>query len=433
MLETELTQLATSIQGALTLYRVENPPITIHQVRVRRPDFSLKYHGEAALVNFEPNRIEEDIWDWRDQECFQDSVVKTLPEYQSLVSALGPKAGLVQDFARSASSASFHGTDKKELSEQVTALGRELEDQPLPVQVRAFIDGLSIEESPLVISDRFILRQPTEEDVAQYIRLDEYGGFSHPLGDARFSVIGEFVFEVVSTGIAQREFLRTIDALRLFRVGGIVANRYEVRSRHSFLHGGVMTLSAPGRFSKFDFRLLSSDAVALNKFLHDVVPLLPDTLNLNNSATESEIAYMRYSDALFQDRPPERAITSAMTSLEALFLEGELELTHRLAQRVSLFLRILGTQKDARDTYDKVKRGYKIRSTFIHGGSLKAKDRPDADVLAPILLEYARECALVFFQLTTSKGELLRQLDRAMIDPSGVNELEASLNLVVHR
>jgi hypothetical protein len=194
-----------------------------------------------------------------------------------------------------------------------------------------------------------------------------------------------------------------------------------------------MTLSAPGRFSKFDFRLLSSDAVALNKFLHDVVPLLPDTLNLNNSATESEIAYMRYSDALFQDRPPERAITSAMTSLEALFLEGELELTHRLAQRVSLFLRILGTQKDARDTYDKVKRGYKIRSTFIHGGSLKAKDRPDADVLAPILLEYARECALVFFQLTTSKGELLRQLDRAMIDPSGVNELEASLNLVVHR
>jgi hypothetical protein len=433
MLETELTQLATSIQRALAKYRAENPLVTIHQVRVRRPDFSLKYRGDIALVSFEPRRIEEDIWDWRDQERFQESVVKTLPEYQSLVSELGPKANLVQDFARSASFASFHGTDTKELSEQVTALGRELEDQPLPVQVRAFISGLSIEKSPLVISDGFILRQPTEEDVAQYIRLDEYGGFSHPLGDAWFSVIGEFVFDVISTGVAQREFLRVIDALRLFRVGGIVADRYEMRSRHSFLHGGVTTLSAPGRFSKFNFGLLTSDAVALSKFLDDVVPLLPDPLNLNNSANEREIAYMRYSDGLFQGGPPERAITSAMTSLEALFLEGESELTHRLAQRVSLFLRILGTQNDARDTYDKVKKGYKIRSTFIHGSSLKSKDRPDADVLAPILLEYARECALVFFQMTTSKGELLRQLDRAMIDPSGVNELEASFNLVAHK
>jgi len=122
-----------------------------------------------------------------------------------------------------------------------------------------------------------------------------------------------------------------------------------------------------------------------------------------------------------------------MTALEALFLKNEPELSHRLAQRVSVFLRALGPQADARSTYDNVNKGYKIRSTFIQGGSLKPKDRPHADSLAPVLLEYARVCVLAFFQIPTRKDQLLKQVDRAMIDPAGVNELEASLASVVHR
>ena len=107
--------------------------------------------------------------------------------------------------------------------------------------------------------------------------------------------------------------------------------------------------------------------------------------------------------------------------------------THRLAQRVSVFLRVLGTQVNALSTYGDVNKGYKIRSTFIHGGSLTPKHQPRADSLAPVLLEYARVCVLAFFQIPTRKDELLKQLDRAMIDPAGVNELEASLASVVHR
>ena len=131
--------------------------------------------------------------------------------------------------------------------------------------------------------------------------------------------------------------------------------------------------------------------------------------------------------------PSERAITSAITALEALFLVGESELSHRLAQRVALFLRVLGTQPDANGTFSKVKTGYGIRSTFIHGGSLKVKDRPEAESLAPVLLEYTRECVLAFFQTATPKGELIRQLDRAMIDPAAEGELATSLNGVTCR
>jgi hypothetical protein len=396
---------------------------------VRRRDLTLKYREDIGFANFPPERIEEDIWDWRDQERFQESVVKDLGEYKSLESVLGPKTGSLERFARDVSFTSFQGLDDKEIAERVNAFGRELEAQPLAVTVTAFIDGLSIHESPFVISDRFLLRRPTPEDLAEYIVLDEHGGLSFPLGDTWFRVVGEFVFDALYTGSAQMEFLRTLEALRLFRLGGIATNRYTMRSRHVFAGG---TLSGGGRYSRYDYKLASCDSAPLNNFLRDVVPRLPDTSHPNKTTTEVEIAYARYRDALFQGGLAEQEITSAITALEALFLTGKPELTHRLAQRVSVFLRVLGRQTDAGTTYSSVTKGYKIRSKFIHGDSLKPEDRPKADSLARVLLEYARECVLAFFQLTTKKGELLSQLDRTMIDPSAASDLAASLRAVVH-
>jgi hypothetical protein len=122
-----------------------------------------------------------------------------------------------------------------------------------------------------------------------------------------------------------------------------------------------------------------------------------------------------------------------MTALEALFLRGEPELTHRLAQRVSVFVKLLGASASGQSIYEEIAKGYKIRSAFIHGGSLKSKDRPTADSLAPLLLDYTRRCILAFFQISTSKEDLLQQLDRVMIEPGGMEEVGASLAGVVYR
>jgi hypothetical protein len=48
-------------------------------------------------------------------------------------------------------------------------------------------------------------------------------------------------------------------------------------------------------------------------------------------------------------------------------------------------------------------------------------------------MAYARECLIAFVQMKVSKAELIRQLDRAMIDPSALPELEASFRPVVHK
>jgi hypothetical protein len=206
-----------------------------------------------------------------------------------------------------------------------------------------------------------------------------------------------------------------------------------MRSRHSFLHGGVAILGSSSRPSQFSYTLSSSDVPALETFLEDIVPLLPDPFEPDKGMTPSKIALTRYTDALFHGGPPERIITSAITALEALFLDGTTELTHRLAQRVAVFLRVLGTQPDAQRTYDDVKKGYTIRSQFVHGGSLKVQDRPQAASSAPVLLQYARACLLAFFQMTTPKSEILERIDRAMIDPTAVEELEELLRPAVHK
>jgi len=432
MLEQETAQLATSIRQEVTKYRGTTSVPLRRLVRVRRRDFSLHYHEDFGFGQFAPERIEEDIWEWDDQSRFLDSVVKGL-EYKSLLSALGSKASSLESFARALCVASFKGLTDKELKERASSFARELRGESVQVIVTAFIDGLSISDSPLVISDGFILRQPTPEDLAEYVVLDEYGGFSFPSVATWFHVTGEFVFQAVNPGLAQREFLRTIEALCMFRVGGIAANRYAMRSMHSFLGGGAMISSTPGQSSRFTYKLSKSDAPGLGRFLDDIVPLLPDPFDLDRGTTQREIAHTRYRDALFQGGPSERTITSAITGLEALFLKAEPELTHRLGQRVSVFLRALRLKDTPLAIYNAVTKGYGIRSKFIHGGSLKPKDRPQADALAPVLLEYARICTVAFFQMTTSKDDLLAQLDRAMIDPSSVSELEVSLASVVHK
>jgi hypothetical protein len=50
-----------------------------------------------------------------------------------------------------------------------------------------------------------------------------------------------------------------------------------------------------------------------------------------------------------------------------------------------------------------------------------------------MILDYARASVLAFFQLKTSKKELLKQLDRAMVDPSSAAALESQLANVKHK
>jgi hypothetical protein len=368
-----------------------------------------------------------------------ESDLRNLDEYKSLKSTLenAGKPGMVvalDRFVIEMATESFQGLSDAQLKDNVFALSHDLDEAPMRVEVTAYIDGISISESPIVISDQLTLRRPVAEDMAEYVTLDELGGFSFPKAQTWFDVIGVFVSEAMSTGLVQQEFIRWLDALRLFRVGAVVSCRYVMKASQTFRQPVGGMLSGPGKISRQSYVISVADAGSLKNFIRDIAPRLPGILDPNRSVTEKEIAFARYNDALFQSGPSEQVITSAVTALEALFPNKEdQELSHRLAQRVSVLLRFLGSHANAMETVRKMKKGYGIRSTFIHGGSLPAKDRPEADALAPVLLDYVRVCVLTFLQITISKETLIRQLDRVMIDPAGIPDVQDSLQSVTHR
>ncbi len=428
MFEREIAQLAIVIRQTVTKCKQEHSVATRRVLRIRRRDFTLKYHEDFAFGNLTPERIEEDAWDHADVIRFYEDVVKNLEEYKSLAAAVGSKGSALDHFVRSLCYASYSGLDDKNLQTRIDAFARESADKPLPVKVMAFIDGFSASDAPLVLSDRLVFRRPTPEDLSETVFVDEYGGFSFPLPEARFRIIGEFTFDAVEPGAAQEQLLRTIDALRLFRVGGVRASRYRMASLHPL---GDCVMGGGHGHSRFTYGLSREDIVSLNDFLKEVVPLLPNAFSVDEDTRDVAIAYTRYRDALFQ-AGSERTITLAVTSLEALFLKNEPGTKRTLAQRVSLFLRELGTQVDAQETYDRLRQAYSIRSDFVHGESLKPEKRPAAESLARIVLEYARESVLARLQMSIGKDELLRQLDRAMIDPAGLTDLRVSIGRVVH-
>ncbi|MGB7130816.1 MAG: hypothetical protein WBD59_08405 [Candidatus Sulfotelmatobacter sp.] len=438
MFEVEIVRLAKAVRDEVLKYKAQGRILTERQVLIRRRDYTLLNVADHAFANIPPMRVEEEEWDWENLGSFQSSKLETLDEYKALASALEANGltrsvQFIQNFLRGVATESLRGLCDEELHERVLGFKRDLENLPKRIDITAFIDGISITESPIDISDHFTLRLPVSEDVMEDAFFDQYGGFSFPKNQTWFRVVGELKFDVVSTGEAQTELMRIICALRLFRVGGVRADRFKMTVRHSYVNPGGAILESRAALSNCFYAISRADALPLKQFLEDIPPRLPGLFFADKGLTPKEIAYLRYNEAIFQDGPAERTITAAVIVLEALFLTTEPELRHRLAQRVSVFLKVLGSQPDALHTYDCVSRGYSIRSTFIHGGSLRAKDRPEANQLMEPLLEYARVSVLAFFQISISKLELLKQLDRAMLDGLALTKLERLLDCVRHK
>jgi hypothetical protein len=432
MFEAKMNELAVAIRDAVVQRRRTGAIPTHRTSRVKRRDFKLNYRGGVEFGDFQPERSDLEVWDLRDQEEFQESFIREFGGYSEMTASLGPRASQLGQFVRSVSLAAFDRIDDEELRARVNSFCCEIEDKPMPVKVIAYLDGISIQGTSLRVSDSALLREPEKDDLAEVIYVDEYGGFSFPLDQTWFRLIGEFVFDAHHPGQAQREFLRTVEALRLFRVGGVATNRYQLESRR-LMPGG--TLWGPQRHSRHSYQLSNRDGRTLARFLKDILPLLPDPFQMDDVTTDVEIAHARYVDALFQSGLPEKTITSAITSLEAMFLRNEPELSHRLAQRTAVFLKSLDPTSDAKEIYSNVKQGYGIRSTFIHGGPLKTKDRPKASALEPKILGYVRRCVLARLQQQSaiSKDELLAKLDESMIASSTAKDLKRTLLKTVWR
>ena len=132
-----------------------------------------------------------------------------------------------------------------------------------------------------------------------------------------------------------------------------------------------------------------------------------------------------YVSALVEAPKAEAQIALAITGLEAVLGESQGELTYRLATRLAGVA--AHADVDPIGLYLAVKKGYDLRSRYVHGDRLPLKLPVPRDVLAHILVESLRFVVILARTLACPKKQLVENIDYSLFDAASRLELHASL------
>jgi hypothetical protein len=182
--------------------------------------------------------------------------------------------------------------------------------------------------------------------------------------------IGEISGGELNTTIQTRERLReqvqsVVHALRLFKEGQIALAGF-VTFPEQWLGGGTQ-MSSIGTSGA----TLMGSNYELNAKEASEFQLFWDELRASTKKQFIEAAIRRFGYAGERHRPEDRLV-DLLIAAESLFLTGEnLELSYRLSMRFALFVEESGYSR--RELFDHMKRAYGVRSSIVHGGTLREK------------------------------------------------------------
>jgi hypothetical protein len=307
--------------------------------------------------------------------------IVALPEYQQAVelavrfsSLSQPQCEeLVGGFVHHVCLRPHYYFDEPVRFDALSTLLADLRGEPIPWCVDARLMGVWTEAEGVRLPNGQIIRQLKPADFEHKL-LPSYGSPIDTLRWEEASAMLEWTFHVQHGRHAQERLNVFMSILRLFCVGSVDYLEHML-APWSFRDLGGSLHSAP-KHPRFVYQLRSSEVSALEAFEHRMFPLIGRQLPPFSPTEEGDdigIAYERFSSALFQSGPVEAVITTAITALEALFLENQGELTRRLAQRVAILMRLVGDSPLSVAT--QVAEAYKIRSRFVHGTGIKTKLR----------------------------------------------------------
>ncbi len=429
----KMTTSATQLKLELLLKRVEEEIDERKKIGGINKTTKKYYKREVdgfknveGVVSFQPTPAKEILkeeWDHADQFTFFDTMVKSLPEYADLIlelkkdyniEAARAEFDLMNFFLDSRYNILQNLMDETDSVEDcVSVFIEDLAGSPVTWKLKIWIKGLWV-GGTYKVSENLTIRQTTASDVENVPLL--FSANNPPVG-----VILEFIYASQERGNVEvdEEADSILGCLRLFKLGSIFSAQTEavpltfVREVQQ-AHAPICPFAAV-----YTYRIGGEDIPNLATLITNTQPVLPKMVfqkasELNNPIA---IALERFNDAL-KEQQVIRRITSAIMCLEALYLkEIEFdELKHRLSQRTSAILLLAGL--NPLKTREDLKRGYTIRSKFVHG-SIELQKYED-ETLAGKILEYARVSLLVFLQLKLSandtKNNFINKIDDSLLD-----------------
>lgn len=409
---------------------------------VRRFEYNV---GEGIGLGSSSVPVEKEEWHWTDERglfnCI-DKVEKEVPEYSACISQISKHYGVsdaqagfwLSRFVQSVASEAVNRDIEDEfLVDRVSTFIRDLDNAALSWSIALWLDGMWLQDEQYEIEDDFILRRPRPSDFETEVRFDELVRQPpSPFPVWHPSAILEFGFRTSRQPEVQLEIETILDVLRLFRLGSVTSLRQRVCAE-SILALAYESCTASAPSTTYRYTLTDADLDALRAFMCKMRPLLRQYPPYGPSAERSDpliIALHRYKDALLHPpTPAERKMTSAITCLEALYLKAKerAELSHRLSQRASALLRFVGFKP--LKVYTELRRGYEIRSTFVHGSEPEEDLRGWVRKLGQRIPEYARVSLVAFMRLLEEpvheeKDRLINKLDHSLLDEKALREVQ---------
>ncbi len=313
--------------------------------------------------------------------------------------------------------------DSKAIISLITTFINDLEGNPIKWKIETWIEGIFMETESIEIEKGIIIRRPKAEDF-EY----EYE-YEYPLIEPMLhrsieypSAILEIRKRIKFQPFVYPELEKLLLSLQLYKLGTIRVIQTKWKPKSILQFGGI---SRPILHwaTTYKYVLTENDKKSLPRFVGDIKDKLPVEEETGRPLPSHPIgiAILRYQDAISKPEPIENKVAYAIMGLEALYLKAEekQELSRRLAQRVA---KVMGILEDSSiDVYKTVKKGYGIRSKFVHGSISRNETRKD---LLDKIVEYLRKSILILLMIPKGKDEFIQLIDDAMLDDSTKEKLE---------
>ncbi len=298
---------------------------------------------------------------------------------------------------------------------------RDLEGGPQTIAIKIELTGIILEPDSILISETYLLRKPIREDIEVPVDITSRATSIYQNNFKWPTAILEGLLhnEHINPQELQEDIDKLLIVLRLWSSGNIDFLRYTIsgdRVVGERLQHGIN--NAYKQSSELSYLVPSNKEREFKSFFNVLFAILP--LNMYGSKKNESsitIALDRYTEAACEAGSLERKITNIMMGLEALFSTDGVEIAYKLRLRVAKFLSVF--DKPALQMAELLKKGYDIRSKFSHGSILKIKEKTeytkDSQFLVS-LLDMLRLAIVAFIVLNLEKEEIIRLLDKAMIN-----------------
>lgn len=391
-------------------------------------------------------------WDINSFRDFYDEELKTLPEFEEAAKQIHIKYGfpletikglvlypfirLIMDKAPN-QQITYENIDKW-VYFLIKSIDSYSNKTPTRVDIELRLINLFIESNEIEIAPSVFLRKPNEEQLAIYRpkpsfinERERYWGYKLP-----YDTILSFSIEIGNgqggiIDLYYRQILFNIDfwlnIFRLYKPSEVIAVYQIIRPDSIFDYSISESIEGPhdkvwkGKIdyenvSKYSLYLKKQNEEDLQKFisaLKDPMQKISNHAYLKGSYLE--LAYHRYMDALLKTELNAYRVLSCISSLEALFSDGNTEITFKIKLRVAKILSFL--DYNAIEVSDKLKKAYDLRSKLVHGSKLSRELLDFAKASTYEILNYNRICLIIFMQLESlGKLNLVKEIDNALID-----------------